>query len=52
MTGFFLNFDHTGTDVIKKLLGKSLTPLVGNVVLVVGKVLIISLIPLTPMVEK
>ena len=38
MAGFFLNFNHFGTDVIQEFNGKILSPLVGDVVLVVGEV--------------
>lgn len=38
VAGFFLNFNHFGTDVIQEFNGKILSPLVGNVVLVVGEV--------------
>ena len=38
MPGFFLKFYQPVTDKIQKLLGKCLSPCIGNVMLVIGKI--------------
>lgn len=38
VSGFFLDFNHAGADMIQELFGKSLSPLVGNIVFVIGEV--------------